>query len=145
MVTKLYTSSPTMFLLPPQHHFFYPSSLLHLTILSIYSSMACASAAAERGHSVTLFDAASEIGGQFNMAKKVVPFLCTALMIKDSDLIIIFTSLTQPIPFHSFYLKIPGKEEFYETIRYFQRKLQATGVEQNLNTRCVVLSAFQCV
>ncbi len=34
--------------------------------------MACASATAERGHSVTLFDAASEIGGQFNMAKKVV-------------------------------------------------------------------------
>eukprot|EP01084_Bolivina_argentea_P156243 272288_1 len=64
------------------------------------AGMACASAAAERGHSVTLFDAASEIGGQFNMAKK-----------------------------------IPGKEEFYETIRYFQRKLQATGVEQNLNTR----------
>ncbi len=48
--------------------------------------MACASAAAERGHSVTLFDAASEIGGQFNMAKKVVAVLYTALMIKDSDL-----------------------------------------------------------
>jgi 2,4-dienoyl-CoA reductase (NADPH2) len=40
--------------------------------------------AAERGHQVTLFDAASEIGGQFNVAKR-----------------------------------IPGKEEFYETLRYF--------------------------
>ncbi len=64
------------------------------------AGMACASAAAERGHSVTLFDAASQIGGQFNMAKK-----------------------------------IPGKEEFHETLRYFERKLQATGVHQNLNTR----------
>ncbi len=55
--------------------------------------MACASAAAERGHSVTLFDAASEIGGQFNMAKMVVAFLCTGLKIKDSDIAAIFASL----------------------------------------------------
>lgn len=35
------------------------------------AGMACATVAAERGHDVTLFDQASEIGGQFNMAKQV--------------------------------------------------------------------------
>ncbi|MCI5057113.1 MAG: FAD-dependent oxidoreductase, partial [Flavobacteriales bacterium] len=30
--------------------------------------------------------------------------------------------------------KIPGKEEFYETIRYFKRKIEQTGVELRLNT-----------
>jgi 2,4-dienoyl-CoA reductase (NADPH2) len=47
-----------------------------------------------------LFDSASEIGGQFNVAKRV-----------------------------------PGKEEFYETLRYFKRKLETTGVDLRLNTR----------
>ncbi|MFZ2308373.1 MAG: NADPH-dependent 2,4-dienoyl-CoA reductase [Rhodoferax sp.] len=56
--------------------------------------------AAERGHTVELFDAASEIGGQFNIAKKV-----------------------------------PGKEEFYETLRYFDRQLKLKGVKLSLNTR----------
>ncbi len=56
--------------------------------------------AAQRGHAVELFDAASEIGGQFNIAKKV-----------------------------------PGKEEFYETLRYFDRQLKLTGVKLSLNTR----------
>ncbi|MEO7107280.1 MAG: NADPH-dependent 2,4-dienoyl-CoA reductase, partial [Rhodoferax sp.] len=56
--------------------------------------------AAERGHTVELFDSASEIGGQFNIAKKV-----------------------------------PGKEEFYETIRYFDRQLALKGVKVSLNTR----------
>lgn len=64
------------------------------------AGLSCASVAAERGHQVTLFDQASEIGGQFNMAKV-----------------------------------IPGKEEFHHTIRYFQRRLDATGVELRLNTR----------
>ncbi|MGH8077956.1 MAG: FAD-dependent oxidoreductase, partial [Lysobacter sp.] len=64
------------------------------------AGMACATVAAERGHRVTLFDAASEIGGQFNLAKR-----------------------------------IPGKEEFHETLRYFARKLERHGVEQRLNTR----------
>ena len=49
---------------------------------------------------MTLFDSASEIGGQFNVAKRV-----------------------------------PGKEEFFETLRYFKRKLQTTRVEVCLNTR----------
>ncbi|RDZ27693.1 NADPH-dependent 2,4-dienoyl-CoA reductase [Lysobacter silvisoli] len=64
------------------------------------AGLACATVAAERGHRVTLFDAASEIGGQFNLAKK-----------------------------------IPGKEEFHETLRYFRRKLETTGVDLRLNTR----------
>jgi len=49
---------------------------------------------------VTLFDAASEIGGQFNVAKQ-----------------------------------IPGKEEFYETLRYFGQQLQHTGVTVKLGQR----------
>lgn len=36
------------------------------------AGLACATAAAERGHAVTLFEKADEIGGQFNMAK-VIP------------------------------------------------------------------------
>lgn len=64
------------------------------------AGLAAATVAAERGHQVVLFDAGSEIGGQFNVAKL-----------------------------------IPGKEEFYETLRYFQHKLQQTGVEVRLNTR----------
>lgn len=64
------------------------------------AGLACATALAERGHLVDLFDAASEIGGQFNMAKQ-----------------------------------IPGKEEFYETLRYFKRKIETTGVALQLNRR----------
>lgn len=64
------------------------------------AGLSAATVAAERGHSVTLFDAASEIGGQFNVAKRV-----------------------------------PGKEEFYETLRYFKHKLVSTGVDLRLNTR----------
>jgi 2,4-dienoyl-CoA reductase (NADPH2) len=67
------------------------------------AGLAAATVAAERGHDVTLFDSASEIGGQFNIAKR-----------------------------------IPGKEEFYETLRYFGRKLQTTGVDVRLNTRVAV-------
>ncbi|MDH4558540.1 NADPH-dependent 2,4-dienoyl-CoA reductase [Pseudomonas sp. BN417] len=64
------------------------------------AGLAAATVAAERGHSVTLFDAAAEIGGQFNVAKRV-----------------------------------PGKEEFFETLRYFKRKLETTGVDLRLSTR----------
>jgi len=35
------------------------------------AGLACATVAAERGHRVTLFDAAREIGGQFNLAKQI--------------------------------------------------------------------------
>jgi len=64
------------------------------------AGMACALTAAERGHWVTLFDAAPEIGGQFNLARR-----------------------------------IPGKEEFSETLRYFRRRLELTGVHQHLGRR----------
>ncbi|KAJ0408142.1 hypothetical protein P43SY_002112 [Pythium insidiosum] len=64
------------------------------------AGLAFATSAAQRGHRVTLFDQASEIGGQFNMAKV-----------------------------------IPGKEEFYETLRYFTKQLALTGVDLQLNTR----------
>lgn len=63
------------------------------------AGLAFAQVAAQRGHSVTLFDAASEIGGQFNLAKQV-----------------------------------PGKEEFFETIRYFKRQLELLKVDVRLNT-----------
>ena len=64
------------------------------------AGLAFASVAAERGHKVTLFDDGSEIGGQFNVAKR-----------------------------------IPGKEEFYETLRYFRVMLDKNGVDVRLNTR----------
>lgn len=64
------------------------------------AGLAFSVSAAERGHYVTLFDAADEIGGQFNLAKK-----------------------------------IPGKEEFYETLRYFARMIDKHGVDLQLNTR----------
>jgi 2,4-dienoyl-CoA reductase (NADPH2) len=63
------------------------------------AGLAAASVLAERGHTVDLFDAAADIGGQFNMARR-----------------------------------IPGKEEFNETLRYFRRKLELTGVGLHLNT-----------
>ena len=62
------------------------------------AGLAFAINAAARGHHVTLFDAHSEIGGQFNIAKQ-----------------------------------IPGKEEFYETLRYYRRMIDVTGVSLKLN------------
>lgn len=67
------------------------------------AGLAAAVTAAERGHSVTLFDAAEQIGGQFNLAKR-----------------------------------IPGKEEFFETLRYYKRKLELLAVTVKLNTRVTV-------
>jgi 2,4-dienoyl-CoA reductase (NADPH2) len=76
------------------------------------AGLACATTLAERGHAVTLFDAAGEIGGQFNMAKR-----------------------------------IPGKEEFHESLRYFRHRIEDTGVALRLNTRATVssLQAFDAV
>jgi 2,4-dienoyl-CoA reductase (NADPH2) len=59
-----------------------------------------ATVAAQRGHAVTLFDSAAEIGGQFNLAKRV-----------------------------------PGKEEFYETLRYYARMIEILQIELHLHTR----------
>ncbi|ORT55913.1 NADPH-dependent 2,4-dienoyl-CoA reductase [Streptomyces sp. CB03238] len=63
------------------------------------AGLACSVSAAERGHDVTLFDAADEIGGQLNIAKRV-----------------------------------PGKEEFDETLRYFRTQLAERGVDVRLGT-----------
>ena len=64
------------------------------------AGLAASTQLAERGHEVLLFDSAAEIGGQFNMARR-----------------------------------IPGKEEFSETLRYFRRRIEVTGVHLHLNTR----------
>ncbi|MFD9075146.1 oxidoreductase [Streptomyces lasiicapitis] len=61
------------------------------------AGLAFAVSAAERGHDVTLYDAASEIGGQLNIARKV-----------------------------------PGKEEFDETLRYYRTQLELRGVDVRL-------------
>ena len=71
------------------------------------AGMAAATTLAERGHEVHLFDGASEIGGQFNLARR-----------------------------------IPGKEEFSETLRYFRRRIEITGVQLHLNQR-VAAAALQ--
>jgi len=64
------------------------------------AGLAFATTAAKRGHEVTLFDAADQVGGQFTIAKLV-----------------------------------PGTEAFYETIRYFARQVELTGVTLKLNCR----------
>jgi 2,4-dienoyl-CoA reductase (NADPH2) len=64
------------------------------------AGLTAATILAERGHQVDLFDAASEIGGQLNMAKQV-----------------------------------PGKEEFHEMLRYFNKRIAVTGVNLHLNTK----------
>jgi 2,4-dienoyl-CoA reductase (NADPH2) len=61
------------------------------------AGLACAIACAERGHAVTLFEAADRIGGQFNLARR-----------------------------------IPGKEEFAESLRYWERRLVSLGVSRRL-------------
>ncbi len=67
------------------------------------AGLAAATIAASRGHRVALFDSASEIGGQFNLAKQ-----------------------------------IPGKEEFHETLRYFNKQIELNNICLNLNTRVSV-------
>ncbi len=64
------------------------------------AGLAAATQLAERGHRVSLFDSAAEIGGQFNLARR-----------------------------------IPGKEEFAETLRYFGTRLKELKVDVQLNRR----------
>ena len=63
------------------------------------AGLAFATVAAQRGHQVSLFEAGAEIGGQFNLAKR-----------------------------------IPGKEEFYETLRYYRRMIDLHRIQLRLNT-----------
>jgi len=67
------------------------------------AGLAFADVAARRGHRVTIFEAGTEIGGQFNLARR-----------------------------------IPGKEEFNETLRYFRRMIDLRGIELKLETRADV-------
>ncbi|MEQ6916970.1 NADPH-dependent 2,4-dienoyl-CoA reductase [Halomonas aquatica] len=67
------------------------------------AGLAAAVTAAERGHAVTLFERASELGGQFNYARR-----------------------------------IPGKEEFEETLRYYRVMLDRYGVQVRLDTEADV-------
>lgn len=69
------------------------------------AGLAFAVSAAERGHGVTLFDAAPEIGGQLNIARR-----------------------------------IPGKEEFDETLRYFRTRLEELKVDVRLGAAVTVAS-----
>jgi 2,4-dienoyl-CoA reductase (NADPH2) len=62
------------------------------------AGLSAAAVAAERGHAVTLFERAAELGGQFNLAKK-----------------------------------IPGKQEFAESIAYYAERLRRAGAEVRLN------------
>jgi 2,4-dienoyl-CoA reductase (NADPH2) len=64
------------------------------------AGMSAAAHAAERGHKVRLYEAASELGGQFNLARR-----------------------------------IPGKEEFAETIRYFSGRLKKFDVQVHLERK----------
>ncbi|MCX7164817.1 MAG: NADPH-dependent 2,4-dienoyl-CoA reductase [Rhodocyclales bacterium] len=64
------------------------------------AGLAAATQLAERGHRVSLFDSAAEVGGQFNLARR-----------------------------------IPGKEEFGETLRYFRTRLAELKVDVQLNHR----------
>ncbi|MCX2714540.1 NADPH-dependent 2,4-dienoyl-CoA reductase [Mycolicibacterium sp. J2] len=64
------------------------------------AGLSAAVSAAQRGHRVTLFEAGSTIGGQFDLARR-----------------------------------IPGKEEFTETLRYYSRMLAVHGVDVRLGVR----------
>jgi len=67
------------------------------------AGLSAATIAASRGHQVDLFEAASMIGGQFNLA-----------------------------------CQIPGKEEFFETMRYYRKQIALTGVQLHLSTKISV-------
>ncbi len=64
------------------------------------AGLAYATVAAQRGHKVTLIESSGEIGGQFNLARR-----------------------------------IPGKEEFDETLRYYRRMIEVLGIELRLGVR----------
>ena len=63
------------------------------------AGLAASTALAERGHRVDLYEADSQIGGQFRLA-----------------------------------MRVPGKEEFAETLRYYRRRIDVLGVRLHLET-----------
>ncbi|HET7279507.1 MAG TPA: NADPH-dependent 2,4-dienoyl-CoA reductase [Dermatophilaceae bacterium] len=67
------------------------------------AGLSAATALAQRGHDVDLFEAEAEIGGQFGLARR-----------------------------------IPGKEEFAETIRYYARLIETAGVKLHLSHRATL-------
>jgi 2,4-dienoyl-CoA reductase (NADPH2) len=67
------------------------------------AGLSAAVTAAERGHTVELFEAADDLGGQFAIA-----------------------------------MRIPGKEDFAETIRYYRRRLDLEGVKVHLGRRAEI-------
>jgi 2,4-dienoyl-CoA reductase (NADPH2) len=69
------------------------------------AGLAFAVEARQRGHDVTLIDKSTELGGQFNLARR-----------------------------------IPGKEEFSETLRYMKTQLDKTGVAVRLGETATVES-----
>jgi 2,4-dienoyl-CoA reductase (NADPH2) len=62
------------------------------------AGLSFAAVAGERGHEVVLFERAGELGGQFNLAKR-----------------------------------IPGKQEFAESVAYYAERLRRAGVDVRLN------------
>jgi 2,4-dienoyl-CoA reductase (NADPH2) len=62
------------------------------------AGLSCAAVAAERGHEVVLFEKAGELGGQFNLAKR-----------------------------------IPGKQEFAESVAYYAERIRRAGAKVLLN------------
>ncbi len=62
------------------------------------AGLSCAAVAAERGHEVVLYDKAAELGGQFNLARR-----------------------------------IPGKQEFAESIAYYAERIRRAGAKVMLN------------
>jgi len=73
------------------------------------AGLSCAAELARLGHKVRLIEEAEELGGQFNLARR-----------------------------------IPGKEDFSETIRYFTHQLKKFGVEVVLGRRAVERDAEGC-
>jgi 2,4-dienoyl-CoA reductase (NADPH2) len=62
------------------------------------AGLSCAAVAAERGHEVILFEKSGELGGQFNLAKR-----------------------------------IPGKQEFAESVAYYAERIRRAGAKVLLN------------